>query len=130
MKGFKSYEIWQSVFRAGFVFCALLVLVLALMPNERVSVTTGWDKSNHLLAFFVLNLLLDLGFVRWRWWPHQVLLLLGYGVLIELLQLLTPDRSSSIADLVADMIGLAVYGCFIRFAVASWRCKFRSLLDA
>ena len=39
----------------------------------------------------------------------KVMLILGYGVLIELLQSLTDYRSASLADLVADSLGIASY---------------------
>ena len=35
----------------AFVLCAAAVLVLTLIPTQPPVVTTGWDKSNHLLAF-------------------------------------------------------------------------------
>lgn len=34
--------------------CMLLVLVLSLLPPSPQLPTTGWDKSNHVLAFAVL----------------------------------------------------------------------------
>ena len=34
--------------------CVLAVLVLALLPSPPPVFTTGWDKSNHLLAFGAL----------------------------------------------------------------------------
>jgi hypothetical protein len=35
----------------------LVVMALALMPSEVRMPSTGWDKSDHLLAFFVIALL-------------------------------------------------------------------------
>jgi len=40
-----------SIWAWTFVFCAVAVLVLALVPAPTPSITTGWDKSNYLLAF-------------------------------------------------------------------------------
>jgi VanZ family protein len=62
----------------------LAVLVLALMPQSAHLPSTGWDKSNHFLAFMVL----------------------AYGALIEGLQSLTPDRSAEWADWLTDSLGL------------------------
>lgn len=68
------------------------------------------DKVNHLLAFMELAILTRLG------WPLLGLLvplavLTGFGLALELGQSITPWRDFSIADLVADMIGILVgYG--------------------
>lgn len=79
------------------------VLILALVPHPPEAITTGWDKSNHALAFAVLGVLGCLAFARRGW---VIAGLLGYGGLIEVLQALTPTRSADWHDLVADGVGL------------------------
>ena len=88
---------------------ALTILALALAPSEAAFSATGWDKTNHLLAFSVLALL---GFRAYPGrWTVVILGLLAYGGLIEILQSFTPDRSAEWADLVADSVGLGLgYG--------------------
>ena len=80
------------------------VLVLALMPTVPELPSTGWDKSNHVLAFAVLALL------GLRAYPPRVaavmLGLLAYGGLIEVLQSFTTYRLAEWADLLADAIGI------------------------
>ena len=49
----------------------LAVLVLSLVPPGPALPTTGWDKTNHLLAFGVLALL------GCRGYPRNVAMLLG-----------------------------------------------------
>ena len=92
------------VWRLAFGICVLAVLVLALMPIDVPIPSTGWDKSNHLLAFSVMALLGQ------RAYPDQTLAvlagLLAYGVLIEVLQSFTPNRSAEWRDLVANAVGL------------------------
>jgi VanZ family protein len=92
--------------RWAFALCLLGVLVMSLLPPSSSLPTTGWDKSNHLLAFAVL-----------AWLSHRArtgrpvatpALLLAYGGLIELLQSLTPDREADLLDLLADGVGLMV----------------------
>ncbi len=84
--------------------CAASILVLALWPTPPEALSTGWDKTNHLLAFVTLGLLARWGWVSpWRW-PA----LLAFGALIELLQAQLPPRQASWADLAADALGLAV----------------------
>ena len=116
----------QIACRYGFVIAAGFVLALALLPQQNVPVTTGWDKLNHALAFFVLSALLDMGFVRLKWWPQQLAIMLAYGVLIECLQWLTPDRQFSLLDVVADGVGIVVYAGFALLVLASPRRQWRA----
>jgi VanZ family protein len=82
--------------------------VLALLPVERLpplSVFNWWDKAQHALAFAVLAVLARLGWPRvpaWRW----CLALVVYGVLIELAQAATGWRHGSVADALADAVGV------------------------
>jgi VanZ family protein len=95
---------YQQLWRGTFWACALAILVLSLMPPVPQMPTTGWDKSNHMLGFAVLMLL-----GRWAYPGCTVFLvtgLLAYGVLIELLQSLTPTRFAEWGDLLADGLGL------------------------
>ncbi len=102
-----------SMWRCSFVACFVGVLVLALMPSPPAMATTGWDKSNHLLAFGVLA---GLGCNAF---PQRVgVLLLGllaYGALIEILQSFTPTRSAEWLDLLADCFGVLLGWILIRF---------------
>ena len=116
------------VWRWAFWACALVVLMLAVMPIvpympstgwDKIHLlvalgevivphmpSTGWDKSNHMMAFVVLAVL-----GRWAYPGRMAVLLLGllaYGGLIEVLQSLTPDRFAEWADLLADAVGLMV----------------------
>lgn len=93
-----------TLLRSAFWMCVLAILVMSLMPPVPQMPTTGWDKSNHMLGF-ALPMLLS----RWAY-PGRTLKvaagLLVYGVLIELLQSLTPQRFAEWADLLADGLGL------------------------
>ena len=93
--------------RWAFWACTLAVLVLALMPIvPHIMPSTGWDKSNHMLAFAVLAVL-----GLWAYPGRMVVLLLGllaYGGLIEVLQSFTPHRFAEWADVLADALGLIV----------------------
>lgn len=98
-----------KIWRLAFVACALAVLVLALVPGEKTISGTGWDKTNHLLAFSVLALL---GFQAYPGRSFLVIMgLLAYGGVIEILQSFTPDRAAEWTDLAADLVGLGLgYG--------------------
>jgi VanZ family protein len=89
------------------------VLALALMPAPPPMITTGWDKSNHLLAFGVMTCLGCKAF------PQRLTIvqpgLLAYGALIEIMQSFTPNRSAEWLDLLADSLGILLGWMLIRF---------------
>ena len=80
------------------------------MPAVPAMPTTGWDKSNHALAFAVLALLTNQAY------PGRIatvlLGLLAFGGLIEILQSFTPDHVADWQDFLADGIGLALAWSF------------------
>ena len=89
--------------RLAFWLCAAAVLYLALSPVSARETFAQADKLEHVFAFFVLA---SLGSLAWPGWPRQLLLgLAAYGVLIELLQLLTPDHHADLLDVMADLAG-------------------------
>ena len=110
--------------RLMFGLCVLAVLVLALMPAVVPLPRTGWDKSNHLLAFSVMALL------GGRAYPVRTLAvlagLLAFGALIEVLQSFTPNRSADWHDLVADAVGLGMGWGAERLARVIRRLRARS----
>ena len=93
---------------AGSLLFGLLlasITVLAVLPKPPAAASLGWDKLNHLAAFVALGLS-----ARWAWpqarWRHWWAGLLAYGVVLELLQGLTPTRHAEAADVLADALGL------------------------
>jgi len=93
-------RLWRLAFGA----LLLIVMALSLMPLGPEIPSTGWDKTNHLLAFSMLACLGCLAF------PERIrAVLLGvllYGALIEVLQSFTSYRFAEWGDLLADAIGL------------------------
>lgn len=92
--------------RTGFVVCLLGILLLALLPAENVPGFTLWDKFNHFFAFFVLTCLLYFSFNKVKWLTYVALPLLYFGLLIEILQLLSGYRQFSLLDVFADGVGI------------------------
>jgi len=87
----------------------LAVLYLALSPSPPRQMDTGWDKSNHALAFASLMVAGFFGYASSRarlvglW-----LALLALGAGIEIAQTYVPNRSGEWQDLLADALGLAL----------------------
>ena len=67
------------------------------------------DKAGHLLAFYVLALLADFSFPDSRLNLSKTVPLLGYGLIIEIIQYFLPGRLCSVYDLTADVLGLLIY---------------------
>lgn len=107
--------------RRGWTALLLVLMVviawLAFSPRPPPQVDTGWDKSNHLLAFAVLAFTAELAFwprPRRRWFTG--LGLLAYGALIELVQSQIPQRSGEWPDLLADAVGILLGQWLVRWA--------------
>jgi VanZ family protein len=98
--------------RLGLAVAAIAITVLALMPAKEVPVSSGWDKLDHWTAFFTLSFLAAHAFPRRPFW-QIALALVAYGIGIEIAQYFTPDRDAEAMDVVADSIGIAIYGLIL-----------------
>ena len=90
----------------GFWICLLCVVGLAFAPARTPMPSTGSDKLNHMLAFFVLGCL---GVAAW---PNAARLvafgLLFVGAGIEVGQSLVSYRSGELLDFVSDAVGVSL----------------------
>lgn len=98
------------------VYRTLLVLTLAAISflattSETSAAEALNDKVSHVLAFFVLAVLIDGSWPSSRFGAMKFLSLLGYGLFIEMMQHFLPRRSASFMDLAADVIGILLYLC-------------------
>jgi len=67
------------------------------------------DKAKHIFAFYALTFLADYSTPTVRFNLSKGLAVLGYGLLIEVIQYFLPYREASLFDLAADGIGIAAY---------------------
>jgi len=97
----------KNIFRAMF-FTALVICSYLFFSQQNVpSDIAHSDKYGHILVFFVLSLLLYLS-----WHKSvlvQVVLLTSYGIAVEVIQSYIPYRSGGIDDVIADVIGVALF---------------------
>lgn len=114
---------WLDMRRArlGLVLALIAVTTLALMPAPAVPATSGWDKLDHWAAFFTLAALADRASGARLFWQRALPLLIAYGIGIEVAQSLTPDRQADVLDVVADTIGVIIYGALRLLLVAMAR---------
>ncbi|TAN41240.1 MAG: VanZ family protein [Nitrospirae bacterium] len=104
-----------------FYITAALIFVLSVVPNYKhlPDVFSLSDVLNHFAAFAVLAALLDSAY-RKMGIPQKILILLGYGLFIEVVQYFIPYRKFSLADLAIDGVGVCAY-----FVVA-WKILIRN----
>lgn len=98
-------RLWRALLALLFV----AITWLALVPDPPRGVSTGWDKTNHLLAFAALAF--TGVWAQWRQprqWAVLVVVLLAYGCGIEVAQGFLPPRSADAADVLADGLGIAL----------------------
>ena len=89
----------------GLLALGLGIAALPSMPEVNIS---NADKYMHALAFFGFAFLLDVSDTR-SFWRYKVPILLGYGLLIEIVQSFLPWRSADPWDWVADAAGVLLY---------------------
>jgi VanZ family protein len=100
-------------FRLALCVALMVIMYLATTPLHYPLVENVDDKVNHVLAFFVLGLLADFSFPKRGLGPSKIFALLGYGLLIEVIQYFLPYRTFSLYDLAADGVGLTLYWCSV-----------------
>jgi len=101
------------LFRILFAVALVAGTYLALAPAPaRLPGFDVSDKIEHMLGLAVLAFLLDRSqpSARWGYWQLTAPLLFAYGGLIEILQSFTPNRSPELLDLLADGLGIVLYG--------------------
>lgn len=99
------------VFRVALCAALVTILYVATTPKSFPVIEDINDKVNHVTAFVALGLLADFSFPERGFDRRKILALLGYGLLVEVMQYFLPYRESSIYDLIADGAGLALYWC-------------------
>lgn len=114
-----------SICRGLFFITLFTVTCLAIFPGPETAITTGWDKANHVIAFMVLLALMDVAFPVMPLYKFKIPLLLLYGLCIEGVQGFLPDRSMSMLDVAADMVGLVGY-----LILRPWLCSLISPLQS
>src|ERR1700709_727644 len=102
---------------------ALVILILTLTPGKYLPHQDYWtllsvDKYIHFSIFFIQVWLLlwaaarSTGYLKAIQYLFPVLFGTGYGIMIEFIQTVIPQRSFDIHDMVANTFG-AIFGALI-----------------
>jgi len=96
-------------FRLLLALALIVISWMAVQPAPQIEMVKVNDKVAHVLAFVALAFLADGGWPekRFDWIP--AIWLTTYGAFIEGLQSLIEFRTASLADLVADVIGILIF---------------------
>jgi len=98
-----------------FYTALIVIFILAVVPNYNYlpKVFSISDLLNHFMAFFVLSILLDYSY-RYLKSAYKILILLGYGILIESVQYFIPYRKCSFLDLSIDGVAVLLYFLIVK----------------
>ena len=101
------------------LFLLDLGLYVALQPTTGFIPVSINDKLLHMGSFMAFMIWFG-GVFEPRRTPVLALALSGYGLLIELLQMLTPTRQAEVMDLVADVAGVLLGWLLCTAGFARW----------
>ena len=117
----------RSQFKVVFFTTLIFILYKALTPSSGTPFFFFFnaDKILHTSAFFVLSFLLNRSSSDITKRIRNMLSLLAFGILIEILQYFTGYREASIADIIADLVGILLFQLTYSFLtfLREWRRK-------
>lgn len=97
----------QNSFRVYLFICTVAIEFLATTTQHIEVMESMWDKANHFTAFFTLYILLSFSFKNLNIVAKSIILV-AFGVQIEIVQSFIDGRSASLFDVVADSIGILI----------------------
>lgn len=111
------------------VLALALGLVLALLPVGGPVLFAWSDKAIHFTGFAILAAWFIVALDARRA-PAVAAALAAYGVLVELLQSLTPYRSADVFDVLSDAAGIGAGWLLASAVLRRWRRRMEALLGA
>lgn len=105
---FLNKKVYKIIF---FVFVIALMLV-PVVPKEFQNFMHFLglnDKAEHVIAFFLLSLLLNRASNTSIHRLRNIVALLSFGFVIEAVQMFIPGRSATFADFMANVFGILIF---------------------
>lgn len=105
------YLLSKNQFKVIFFITSIVVLYGTLRLSQGVPLLnfTHGDKVLHAMAFFILAFLLNRSSSSIERRIRNIISLLGFGILIEVLQSFTTYRTASLGDVLADLLGILLF---------------------
>ena len=107
-----------------FLICVVAIEYLATTTLEIKPIQNSWDKANHFIAFLTLYVTLSLGYPKLAI-VTKALILLAFGIQIEVVQYFLPNREFSLLDVLADGVGIFMGMIVVRGLWYVWDIKVR-----
>ena len=105
-------QLIQYSFRLILVISILLISILSIQDIEAQSLVNFSDKLLHFFCFLYLTILSWLSRIIYKeLWLYVIVL--AYGILIEIIQIFIPYRSFEFLDIFSDFLGILVGSFFI-----------------
>lgn len=98
---------YRNAFKLALLLAVVVISYLVFSKPNYPQTFAHMDKVGHLGSFFALSFLAHYAF-KPKWY-YLVAVLAGYAALIELIQSRLPYRSASVADMLADLAGIALF---------------------
>jgi len=97
------------VSRGVFLMTLCIIGYLAMTQHHLPVVDDLPGYLSHILAFYILALLIDFAFPANPSLLAKLIIVLGYGLCIEVFQGQFTERTFSMVDFLADMMGVMLY---------------------
>jgi VanZ family protein len=104
----------DRIFQVIFYLCLVVIEFLATTTQSIEIIENVWDKANHFVAFFILYILLSFAY-RNLSIISRILILLAFGMQIEIVQSFIDGRYFSLFDVVADSVGIGIGTILYRY---------------
>ncbi len=106
----KIFKIDKQTYKIIFYITAFAVFILAIVNNDHIPINSIYaDKIKHISAFFTLSLLLNKASSTLAHRFRNIIALLLFGLLIEVIQYFIPTRDSDWMDVLADFVGIMFF---------------------
>jgi VanZ family protein len=99
---------FRTVLKGMFAAGAVAAIVLSLLPGNEIPSLGVSDKIEHAAAYALLGLAGGLAFPTRRATLLLLVLLPLLGIALEIAQLAVPQRSSEVADALANWLGATI----------------------
>lgn len=119
--------LWRLVCVTQFYVMLVIYTYLGLTPHPENSVPVFNDLLMHFFGYLAAGISISFARPRWPYWQRAVFLI-AYSFAIEVGQHFNPPRTFSLADLVANTVGVLA-GLFVVFVFAKYSQTFSRLLQ-
>ena len=106
----------QAIIHSSRILLVISILVISFLATSETNPTSQNfidDKLLHFLCFAYLTLIFKLTqFIQQDFWLYVIVL--AYGILIEIVQMFLPYRSFELLDIFADFMGILCSGLLFK----------------